>query len=294
MASQHRIPFSALAHQPGWAMYGVLVLRDAELALQGGRSTALALALARYAGVDVGQAEFWGFLLHDVGMLEMPERILYKPCPLTPAEQDVVGTHTLRSAQLLEQAEALAPSASVALQHHERWDGKGYPRALAGDQILAAARILSVADAYAAMTTPRPYRSPCTPEEAAAVIVDEAGAQFDPHLATAFEGLTAALPPALSCSPPAETILGAVEHLATYAERSQDLGRAQLEAMFATALGLDAEDAATRFGRSTGTQRNWSSSLRRTLSCPQRVPLPRFLGTIGRRVYQAVWTLQEA
>ncbi len=287
--TSYEAPSTGSAPFPGWALHGVLALRDPELALHSSRGTLLSLSLAREIGFDIDPEVFWGFLLHDVGSLETPESILGKPGPLTESEKGILATHPLRSAHLLGQTAGLAEAAPIALHHHERWDGLGYPNGLSGNAVPFESRILSVADAFAAMTTHRPHRSARGPEEALSAIVDGAGTQFDPEVASAFRSLAPYLPPGLLESPALEDVLrGMDRRVGIYASRAQDLSRGQLEALFATALGLDAGEAADRFGRSMGTQRNWVSSLRRALACPPRLALPRFLASLGRSVYDSV------
>lgn len=125
-------------------------------------------------------------MVHDVGKMGIPEAILSKPAALTFDEFETVKRHPVVGAQMLH---ALAPGeaciASV-LSHHERWDGRGYPHGLRGDEIPLAARVIAIADAYDAMVSDRPYRSPSTHEEALAEIRRCAGTQFDPGLARAF------------------------------------------------------------------------------------------------------------
>jgi two-component system cell cycle response regulator len=127
--------------------------------------------------------------VHDVGKLAIPGEVLRKPDTLTPAERELIETHPARGAEVLRRATALVELASVVHASHERWDGEGYPRRLAGQEIPLASRIVAVCDAYDAMVSDRPYRSARTHEEAVAELRRMAGSQFDPHVVEAFVAL---------------------------------------------------------------------------------------------------------
>jgi diguanylate cyclase (GGDEF)-like protein len=122
--------------------------------------------------------------LHDIGKLLIPEAILHKPGPFTPAERRVVERHSEIGYRMLESL-GIEPVATWVLHHHERWDGDGYPHGLAGDDIPLAARILFVADSYDTMTTDRIYRSKLSLEEAVVELERCAGTQFDPLIVAA-------------------------------------------------------------------------------------------------------------
>jgi HD-GYP domain-containing protein (c-di-GMP phosphodiesterase class II) len=125
-------------------------------------------------------------MLHDVGKIGVPAQLLRQPTALTPAEEDMVRRHVDMSASVIEDMHRLAEVADAVRSHHERQDGSGYPAELSGDDIPVLARILAIADAYAAMTLDRPYREPMTHEQARAELVKAAGTQFDPHLVRQF------------------------------------------------------------------------------------------------------------
>ncbi|MGC8666785.1 MAG: HD domain-containing phosphohydrolase [Chthonomonadales bacterium] len=125
-------------------------------------------------------------LLHDVGKIAIPDRILQKPGRLTPEEYEIVKMHSVVSANLVFGLPHLEEIRSALLSHHERWDGKGYPQGLAGEQIPYFARILAVADAFAAMRADQPYRAALSLHEALTEIEANAGLQFDPNLAAQF------------------------------------------------------------------------------------------------------------
>jgi diguanylate cyclase (GGDEF)-like protein len=124
--------------------------------------------------------------IHDVGKLGVPEHILFKPSPLTREEWEEVRRHPEVGYRLALSSPELAPVAELIRQHHERWDGKGYPRGLRGEEIHVLSRILAIADAYDAMTSERPYRPALSREEALEELKRCAGTQFDPHLVEVF------------------------------------------------------------------------------------------------------------
>lgn len=126
--------------------------------------------------------------LHDLGKIGIPDSILRKPGPLAPHEYDTMKTHTTIGARLLAGGEtALMQMAQrIALSHHERWNGKGYPAGLRGDGIPVEARIVAVVDYYDALTHDRPYRTGLTPEEVCGQLRAERGRAFDPEIVDRF------------------------------------------------------------------------------------------------------------
>ncbi|MCL6635334.1 MAG: HD domain-containing protein [Peptococcaceae bacterium] len=118
--------------------------------------------------------------VHDVGKIGVPDYILTKPGPLTPAEFSLIKTHPERAVQILKHIEFYRDILAPVLQHHERVDGSGYPCGLNGGEICPEALILSVADAFEAMTSRRSYRRALSPAEAAGELLKNAGTQFDP------------------------------------------------------------------------------------------------------------------
>jgi HD-GYP domain-containing protein (c-di-GMP phosphodiesterase class II)/pSer/pThr/pTyr-binding forkhead associated (FHA) protein len=128
----------------------------------------------------------FGTPLHDIGKIGIDDAILRKPVGLTPEEFQIMKTHTVKGAAILATVPDLAPIIPIVRSHHERWDGKGYPDGLAGEQIPHLARIVAVADTYDAMTSDRPYRKGLPAETAFAEIEKQAGKQFDPQCAEAF------------------------------------------------------------------------------------------------------------
>ncbi len=126
-----------------------------------------------------------GALLHDVGKIAVPDGILLKPGDLTDAEWQEMRKHPEAGYQIVKQIGFLRDAAEIVHAHHERYDGKGYPRGLKGDEIPLGARLFMVADVYDALTSQRPYRSPMTCEQARAEIAGEGG-HFDPLVLATF------------------------------------------------------------------------------------------------------------
>jgi response regulator RpfG family c-di-GMP phosphodiesterase len=139
--------------------------------------------LAESAGKDRShcQALLVGSCLHDVGKIGIPDRILDKPGPLTPAERSILERHTLIGHALLSDSadELLELAATIALTHHERVDGTGYPNRLAGDRIPVVGRMVAIADTFDALTSNRPYRPQRSFSEAVRVLRDGRNSQFD-------------------------------------------------------------------------------------------------------------------
>jgi len=129
-------------------------------------------------------------LLHDVGKIAIPNEILNKPAKLTEEEFDLMKTHTLEGQALLDRVGGrLAKVGRIVRSCHERWDGRGYPDQLAGEQIPVAARIVFACDAYSAMTTDRPYRRAMSPEAALEELRRNSGTQFEPRVVGALESI---------------------------------------------------------------------------------------------------------
>jgi putative nucleotidyltransferase with HDIG domain len=129
----------------------------------------------------------WGAVLHDVGKIGVPDTVLKKPGKLTDEEYGIIKSHPLIGAEIVKEISFLKPIMSYVIEHHERYDGKGYPKGLAGEGISVKARLLAIADCYDAMTTDRPYRKGLEPDIAYDEIVKNAGTQFDPELVEAFK-----------------------------------------------------------------------------------------------------------
>lgn len=148
--------------------------------------TAMALA----SGEEPHQAELIGLAgkLHDIGKLGIPDAILLKPGKLSPDEFELMKTHTTIGAQILSGAssELLQLAEVIALNHHEKWDGSGYPQGLTGDKIPWAARLVSVCDVFDALTSARPYKEPWPLEKALLTIQEGRDKHFDPKMVDLF------------------------------------------------------------------------------------------------------------
>jgi diguanylate cyclase (GGDEF)-like protein len=144
---------------------------------------ARALELPPHVIEQVGHAA----QLHDIGKIAIPDAILEKPAPLSPAEWKFVRRHTIIGQRIVSAAPALAEVARLVRSTHERFDGDGYPDGLRGEEIPIGARIICVCDSFDAMTSDRPYRVAMTPEDALAELRRCAGSQFDPAVVAAFE-----------------------------------------------------------------------------------------------------------
>lgn len=133
--------------------------------------------------------------LHDIGKVGIPDNILLKPGKLTDEEFEVMKTHTTLGKEAIEKAESLVEidtsflrfAREMAYTHHERWDGKGYPRGLAGAEIPISGRLMAIADVYDALISKRVYKEAMSFEEAKRIISEEAGSHFDPELVESFE-----------------------------------------------------------------------------------------------------------
>jgi putative two-component system response regulator len=147
-----------------------------------------AQAIAEELGWDDDRLEAleFGAILHDIGKLDVPLRILQKKDPLTPEEWEEMRKHPEYGVNMIRRIEYLAPALSTVLHHHERWDGTGYPDGLKGEQIPEGARLLAIVDAFDAMTTDRKYRAAILVEDAYQEIVSKAGIEYDPEFVKAF------------------------------------------------------------------------------------------------------------
>jgi HD superfamily phosphodiesterase len=154
------------------------------------RVAGYALSLAKQIG-DLTEEELKEFnyacLLHDIGKINIPDHILMKPSRLTKEEFDVIKSHPVVGSEAIKNVEGLGKSISVIRSHHERWDGKGYPDRLKGQDIPFLARITAIADAFDAMTSSRSYRAAMSVEDASKVILEGKGTQFDPELVEEFK-----------------------------------------------------------------------------------------------------------
>ena len=170
------------------ALTAALETRDAETHGHSERVVTYSLRLGREYGLTGPQMKAleFGSLLHDIGKIGVPDAILRKPAKLTDEEWVRMREHPMHGQQILRGIKFLEGAARVVAQHHEKWDGSGYPLGLKGEDVDICARIFSVADAFDAITSDRVYRQG-RPYEAAAAELDEwAGRQFDPKVVEAF------------------------------------------------------------------------------------------------------------
>ena len=175
------------------ALSNAVEARDAYTGKHAERVAAYGMELARRSGLDDAdspQIEF-GFLLHDVGKVGVPDAILFKSSSLTPEEYTLIMSHPVIGSEILRDVDFLGEGKLVVRHHHERWDGRGYPDGLAGEAIPIGARVIAVCDAWDAMVTDRPYRRAMPREEAMAELERCAGAQFDPDVVEAFRAVLA-------------------------------------------------------------------------------------------------------
>jgi putative nucleotidyltransferase with HDIG domain len=169
------------------ALANAVEARDAYTGKHAQRVAAYGLRIAHAAGIEVDPQVEFGFLLHDVGKVAVPDAILFKPGPLSEPERALVRRHPEVGSEILRHIDFLDEAKQVVRHHHERWDGAGYPDGLAGEAIPLAARVFALADALDALTSERPYRAAISFAEARRQIRAETGAQFDPAIVAAYE-----------------------------------------------------------------------------------------------------------
>lgn len=170
----------------GWAK--ALEYRDNETEGHSRRVVALSSRLAREMGCEESEIEHItrGALIHDIGKMAIPDYILSKPGPLDREEKITMEKHTVFAREMLAPIAFLQPASDIAYCHHERWDGRGYPRGLKGKEIPKAARLFAVVDQWDALSTPRRYREAWPRERVIAYIRENSGKRFDPQVVEAF------------------------------------------------------------------------------------------------------------
>lgn len=170
----------------GWAR--AMDLRDQEISGHSLRVAEMTLRLARAVGIPENELVHIrrGALLHDLGKMALPDKILHKPSALTPEEWQVMRRHPAYAYDMLSPIAYLRPALDIPYCHHEKWDGSGYPRGLEGEAIPFAARIFSVIDVWDALRSARPYRPPRPSQEVYEYIRDRAGSCFDPQVVQVF------------------------------------------------------------------------------------------------------------
>jgi HD-GYP domain-containing protein (c-di-GMP phosphodiesterase class II) len=170
------------------ALAQVVELRDPYTGGHTKRVSTYSLLLAEYLEMSAPEVELIkiGTPLHDIGKIGIDDAILRKPDRLTPEEFEEMKSHTVRGAEIIDMVPDLRPVLPIVRSHHERWDGRGYPDQLGGEQIHSLARVVALADAFDAMTSDRPYRKGMPASVAFAEIEKQSGKQFDPNYAAAF------------------------------------------------------------------------------------------------------------
>lgn len=170
------------------SMYGLIDMMEKRDSYTAGHSQRVAeysrlIALASGYTHDDADLVYKAGMLHDIGKIEIPDAILLKPDKLNETEYALIKRHSTASYELLCR-EPFSGLANIVLHHHERYDGKGYPDGLKGDQIPFLSQVITVADAFDAMTTNRAYRKSLTKEQAIAILEEESGKQFNPFVVT--------------------------------------------------------------------------------------------------------------
>ena len=182
---------TSASRQASNALLRVLIERSPTLAEHGDSVSALAAQMAQLLRLPDDEAHQLAQAaeLHDIGKVAIPDAILNKRGALDDDEWAFIKQHTMIGERILAAAPALAHIGTIVRSSHERWDGHGYPEGLAGDETPLGARIISVCDAYVAMTSDRPYRAAMSPEVAVATLAENAGTQFDPGVVEALCGV---------------------------------------------------------------------------------------------------------
>jgi HD-GYP domain-containing protein (c-di-GMP phosphodiesterase class II) len=178
----------------GWA--AALDIRDRSTARHTERVTDLTADLAERLGVtgDELVRVRRGATLHDIGKMGVADSILHKPGPLTPEEWEQMRRHPQLAVDMLSGVDYLRDCLAIPWCHHERWDGTGYPRGLAGTDIPVEARMFAVVDVYDAVTSERPYRRPMSRGEALALVREGSGTHFEPRIVEEFVAMMAPVP----------------------------------------------------------------------------------------------------
>jgi cyclic di-GMP phosphodiesterase len=175
------------------ALANAIEARDSYLHGHCERLAALALRIAEDLGLPTSEVETLrlGAILHDVGKIGIPDRVLLKPGPLDDEERSIVETHPVIGDKLLEPLDLLSGARPIVRHHHERWDGNGYPDRLAGTEIPLGARIVAVADSIEVMSSRQLYRAPLTPDQIVSELHRQAGRQWDAEIVAIALGLIA-------------------------------------------------------------------------------------------------------
>jgi putative two-component system response regulator len=169
-----------------------LDLRDRETEGHSRRVTEVTVKLAQALNISEDEITHIrrGALLHDIGKIGIPDSILHKPDTLTEDEWVTMRKHPQFAYNMLSHIEYLRPALAIPYNHHEKWDGTGYPRRLNGEEIPMSARLFAIADVWDALTSNRPYRDAWTEEQALAYIREQSGKHFDPQVVDLFFQVT--------------------------------------------------------------------------------------------------------
>ena len=190
-----------------------------------------------------------GALLHDIGKIAIPEYILNKPTVLTESEFEKMKIHPAVGAEMLKGIDFPFPVEPLVKSHHERWDGRGYPEGLKGEEIPLSARILSLVDCYDALTTDRPYRSPMTREEIVEFFQRESGRAYDPAVVDAFLANLETLEEAgAAVEPPDRDIWGIERKPDKRTENVRRFESVQPVKVYGDAMNVDAEAQRDLYG----------------------------------------------
>ena len=170
------------------AMGKAVAKRDSDTGDHNYRVTDIALAIGERLGLENRPMRglLSGALLHDIGKIGVPDRILLKPGKLDDQEMALMRSHVPQGEDIVAGIPSLDEAREVIACHHEKWDGTGYPRGLAGEDIPLNARIFAVADVFDTLCSPRPYKEAMPFEQAWGIIRDDAGIHFDPEVVEAF------------------------------------------------------------------------------------------------------------
>jgi response regulator RpfG family c-di-GMP phosphodiesterase len=222
----------------------------------------VALGLALHLDRTSLIALYRGGFLHDVGKIGIPDSILFKPTHLTAEEWVVMRSHTQRGEEICRHIKAFRPVLPIIRHHHERWNGTGYPDGLRGKQIPLLARVLQIADIYDALTSPRPYKRPCSVKQALRVIAKETARGWrDPQIVSLFFELHG-------------TVISRIDELSLNHE-------SRFEAIRGALASLDGALSPNRFnGRDFP---DFSANGRTSFPLPQSAPLCDFPGAAAGR-----------
>jgi len=186
LQAHHELQDAYEATLKGWVR--ALDLRCNETGDHSRRVSLLTVELARLMGISEDELMHVrrSALLHDIGKMAVPDSILQKPGPLTEAEWDIMRKHPQFAIEMLKPIEYLRPALVIPLNHHERWDGTGYPRGIKGEEIPLAARIFAVIDVWDALSSDRPYRKAWPYEKIVEYMREQSGTHFDPKVVALF------------------------------------------------------------------------------------------------------------